>query len=143
MNDQSDPKPVTKVINIPSPAALWSMAVKIRDGEKCVVCQSKDEISVVLLEGFAGISGDDGKINLASGATVCAGCRLRAETDEDFRSKIHTFMDVQPSTRLNVEVDRELYSKFAAVCRLRGTSVSHAVRRILKDTLNEVEDGTN
>ncbi len=140
--EETLPVPVqTKVVNIPSPAAFWSMSVKVRDSDQCVVCQSKDELSVQLLDGFAGISTDDGRINLDAGATLCAACKLKAVTDHEFLLSVPSYMDYHPTTRMNFEVPRDLYAKFVAVCRLRGTSISRALRGLVNEQLDEVEDG--
>jgi len=130
-----------KVVNIPAPEVIWSMAVKSRDGDKCVVCESTEELTVRLLDGFDGIADKEGRLRLDAGATLCARCNLKATADADFRAKLPSYLVYHKTTRLNVEIDRDLYAKFQAVCRYRGTTVSRAVREFVAEQMSEVEDG--
>ena len=117
-----------KVVNIPAPEVIWSMAVKARDSDKCIACQSSNELVVHLLDGFNGIVDEEGRLRLDAGATLCAKCNLRALSDQKFREKLPEYLVYHKTTRLNVEIDRDLYSKFVAVCRFRNTTISRAVR---------------
>lgn len=131
-----------RVVNLLEPAVLWATAVKVRDNDRCVVCGSKDEIAAILLPGAKSISTEDGRVNLDAGATLCAKCRIEAEMDPAFRKSVRGHIVPQPMTRLNCEIDRILYSKFAAVCRIRGMSISRAIRSFIQEQMDEVEDGT-
>lgn len=129
-----------KVVNIPAPEVIWSMAVKSRDGDRCVACESTDELAVRLMDGFTKIVDEEGRLRLDAGVTLCAKCNLKASTDEEFRAKLPEYLVYHKTTRLNVEIDRDLYSKFVAVCRYRGTTISRAVREFVSAQMSEVED---
>lgn len=132
----------TRVVNILEPAVLWALAVKVRDNDRCAVCESKDEAATVLIPGFDSISTEDGRLNLDSGITLCAKCRVLADTDPKFRNSLKDCVKPQPMMRLNCEIDRTLYSKFSALCRIRGMSISRAIRSFIQEQIDEVEDGT-
>lgn len=133
-----DPKNVSLV----SVEAYWSMAVKIRDNDECVVCGRKEEIVVRLVEGQS-IRQEDGSINMNSGITLCAPCNVRYQTDDQFRKTslrhLANILEKHRTTRLNVEVNRDLYLKFQAMCRFKKTTISSAVRAFVLDTINEIE----
>jgi hypothetical protein len=136
----SDPKP--KIVNLPAPEVLWSLAVKARDG-KCIACDSPDELVAVLLDG-KGIVGEQGTLDLGGGVTLCARCHLKASKDEKFRAGLPAMLKPIKAARLNIEIDGNLYAKFQAVCRFRSTTVSRAVRELITAHMEAVEDvGSN
>jgi len=132
----SDPEP--KIVNLPAPEVIWSLAVKARD-EKCVCCDSKDELVAYLFDG-RGIVSKDGTLDLSSGVALCARCNLRAGKDAKFREGLPGMLKPIKAARLNIEIDGSLHARFQAVCRYRGTTVSRAVRELITAHMEVVED---
>lgn len=140
MSKSSD-GPEPRIVNLPAPEILWSMAIKARDDDHCIVCEATDELTAKLIEGRS-IADEEGRLNLDSGLTLCARCNILYDNDQTFREKAPSYLKPRKTTRLNVEVDKDLYSKFMAVCRYRGTSISRAVREHIMQQISEVEDGS-
>lgn len=136
----SEPKP--KIINLPAPEILWSLAVKARDGQ-CIVCDSQDELVAFLFDG-KGIVGEDGTLDLSHGLTLCARCNLKASKDPKFRETLPAMLKPVKTVRMNIEIDGNLYAKFQAACKYRGTSVSKGVRQLINEQMETIEDvGSN
>lgn len=136
----SDPKP--KIVNLPAPEILWSLAVKARDG-KCIACDSPDELVAFLLDG-KGIVGADGRLELDHGVTLCSRCNIRASRDEKFRESLPSRLLPEKTARMNIEIGGKLYAKFQAMCRYRETTVSRAVRELINNYVEAAEDvGSN
>lgn len=139
---QTDTLKDPKNVSLVSVEAYWSMAIKIRDADECVVCGRKEEIRARLIDGKS-IRQEDGFVNMEAGMTLCAPCDIRYQTDEQFRKTalrhLANILQKHRTTRLNVEVNRDLYYKFQAMCRFKGMTISSAVRAFVLDTINEVE----
>jgi hypothetical protein len=139
-------KPDIPVIEVelppmPSIEALWSLAVKVRDNEQCVVCGSSDEI----LSRLVGeeITDEDGRVDLDTGITLCTSCNIKYERDGKFKDRALVHRDnlraMNKMTRLNVEINRDLYLKFQALCRYRKTNLSRMIRSIITNQVEEAE----
>ena len=143
MSDKPD-IPVIEVEMPPMPSleALWSLAVKQRDSDQCVVCGNSDEILSRLLSDE--ITDEEGRVNLDTGITLCTACNIKFDRDEKFRDLAITHRDnlraMNKMTRLNVEINRDLYLKCQAICRYRKTSLSRAIRGIITNQVEEAEN---
>lgn len=130
---------------MPSLESLWSLAVKNRDNDQCVMCGSSVEI-VSRLVGES-ITDEEGRVDLDTGITLCTACNIKYDKDLKFRTRALVHRDnlraMNKMTRLNVEINRDLYIKFQALCRYRKTNLSRMIRSMITNQVEEAENHGN